>query len=158
MAVKCAVLAGVAFAAWQVLVARAQTRANFEQLFVLHYRRIVASIPLEAFLGDQVVYNPASGVGADLAIRRAFYDYFELCEDEFFYAKGRLGPCSRRIGRRTWRDWEAGMRGHLALPAFAVAWTDISRCLPEDRFELLRDFISELPARSDKQREIRRAA
>jgi hypothetical protein len=50
------------------------------------------------------------------------------------------------------------MRGHLALPAFVVAWTDISRQLPEDRFELLRGFVAELLARSDKPREIRRAA
>ena len=143
--VNVAVVAGIVFAAWQVLVARAQARANFEQLFVQQYRDVVARIPLEALLGEAIDYKRRDPGECGRSARRAFYDYFELCEDELFYAK-RQRPWIRRVSRRTWRDWEAGIRTHLALPAFRSAWDDISAAVSAERFTELRRWIAEQPA------------
>lgn len=121
-----ATAAGVAFAAAQLWQADRQSTAAFEQTFVERYIDVTSRIPLELLLGS-VAYSPA-----DLKSRRAFYDYFELCEEEAFYAK------AGRINSRTWDDWREAIRANLSKQGFAEAWADISAAAP-GQFQLLRD-------------------
>lgn len=103
---------GAAFAAYQLLLLRREATASFEQTFTARYESIVAQVPLELLLGESTTRNPQS--------ERAFYDYFELCEEQLYYrAKG-------RISASTWADWCEGIALHLRRPAFVAAWLDLS--------------------------------
>lgn len=71
----------------------------------------------------------------DEDLRRAFYDYFELCEEELYCR------ATHRVGRAACKDWWEGMSLHLQRPAFRAAWDEISeatagQATPPDRRRL----------------------
>jgi hypothetical protein len=122
---------GVAVGASQLVIARRQQTAAFEQQFVARYREIVGRLPLWAVLGAAGRHAFAD----DEIARRAFYDYFELCDEEVFYHR------SKRVSERTWADWKMGIEANMRKPAFRASWADLSAAAPE-QFELLRGMLS----------------
>jgi signal transduction protein with GAF and PtsI domain len=123
---------GVGIGAAQIWIGRRQERksalqerAAFEQQFVERYRQVVARIPLK-FLLDSAVYD-----ADDEKARRAFYDYFELCEDELFQ-----NSQSETISPGAWAEWESGIRANFRRPAFRGAWDDLSAAASEQLDEL----------------------
>ncbi len=119
---------GVAIGASQLVIARRQQTAVFEQEFTHRYRDIDRRLPLWAVIGtaEDDQYSHSSD-----RTRRAFYDYFELCDEEVFY-KDR-----RRVSKKTWSDWEEGIKANMRKPAFQAAWADISAAAPK-QFDLFR--------------------
>lgn len=101
--------AGVLFVGYQVWQAQLQLRASFEGTFSERYDRIVARIPLEVLLGEPPDLDDDEQI-------RAFFDYFELCEEELYYRQ------SGRVGGRTWNDWWEGIALHLRRDGFQQAW------------------------------------
>jgi len=124
---------GVAVGASQLSISRRQQTAVFEQQFTARYREIDSRLPLWALIG--VARHHAYSTQDDV-VRRAFYDYFELCDEEVFY------HLTKRVSRRTWLDWTEGITANLRKPAFAAAWADISAAAP-DQFELFREALQE---------------
>lgn len=105
---------GVAFTVWSV---RRSNRLNFEQHFTDRYRDVVARIPLRHLRGHAESHR--DGDDPD-RIERAYFDYFELCEEQFYYRK------SGRITNGTWRDWEIGIRSNGRLASFGHAWSEFA--------------------------------
>jgi hypothetical protein len=104
---------GVFLAAYQLRQAKRTLREGFERSFVERYERIIAGIDLEIIL---------QGASPDLTnptMRRAFFDYFELCEEELYFRS------YRRVSTATWRDWWYGIRLHLQNDAFVNAFSNI---------------------------------
>jgi hypothetical protein len=116
---------GVAIAAWQLSVTKQQAQSQFEDSFTEQYRRIVAQLPLAALLGQAL---------ADAELKsclRAFYEYFDLSNEQaFLAARGRLRP-------ETWENWREGIEQHLARPAFTQAWQTLAPHL-DGSFDALR--------------------
>ena len=48
--------------------------------------------------------------------KRAFFDYFELCEEELYFR------AHRKVGLSVWRDWWYGISTNLRNPNFERAF------------------------------------
>jgi len=104
---------GVAIAAWQLYHTKQQSQSQFEDSFAEQYRRVAAKLPLEALLGREL------GDEEVKAHLRAFYEYFDLSNEQAFIAKqGRLRP-------ETWANWSEGIEQHMSRPGFKQAWTTL---------------------------------
>lgn len=71
----------VGIAAWQLRLAKQHEQSQFEDSFVEQYRGILARLPLEALLNQKLT---------DQALKahlRAFYEYFDLCNQQAFLAR-----------------------------------------------------------------------
>ena len=132
-----ATAAGAAFVVLQLQLARRQLKDQFEQKFVERYNQIIANVPLPVILGEE-----DAGKGTELA--RAFYDYYDLCEEELYYRK------SGRVSKATWRDWWYGFSLHFEHSAFHTAWQQLSApsapgqpdvANPLRQFTLLREAV-----------------
>lgn len=130
---------GIAFGVDQVLRSRRQRMADFEQRFVDEYRSVVRRIPLEMLPGEND-YDPS-----DQCARRAFHDYFELCEDEAFQARQR----PRRVSEVAWAEWRDGINSNMSRPAFQAAWLDLGEAAPEQFDELREAGLVSVTAPSD---------
>jgi hypothetical protein len=115
---------------------RRQTQTSFEDGLTREYRAIVGDLPAEAFYLDD------SNIDLDESRRRAFYRYFDLCNEQLFLA--RLG----RVSPATAAQWRDGISGNLGLPAFDSAWRDVEPHVPSDFFEDLRELIASPPQAS----------
>jgi hypothetical protein len=110
-----ATTAGVLVGVYQLVQARRSLREAFERTFVERYQSVVARIELDVLLGNRLPDLD------DSDLRRAFFEYFELCEEELYYRS------FRRVTRSTWRAWWYGMDLHFRNPAFAAAFEAICR-------------------------------
>jgi len=102
---------GALFVGWQLLLTQRQLRASFEETFTARYDKIVGRIPL-------VLMLDAGAINSE-QVKRAFYDYFELTEEELYYRS------AGKISRSTWHDWWYGICSNMSRPAFQAAWTDL---------------------------------
>lgn len=105
---------GLAFTGFQLWLGHRQSVTNFEDTLAAEYRALAASLPTEALLG---------GTLPDDEHKKAldeFYHYFDLSNGQIFLRQ--IG----RVSKRTFAFWCDGIRAHLARPAFARAWRDIS--------------------------------
>jgi hypothetical protein len=130
---------GVLLAAYQLRQAKRSLREGFERTFVDRYERIVADIDLEVLLGHA---QPDLDVPRQ---RRAFFDYFELCEEELYYRS------YRRVSSSTWRDWWYGIRLNFQNQSFIDAFerilgeaNDVGDGVPvkHHRFERLKNALA----------------
>jgi len=117
---------GVFFAAAQIRLSQQNETTRFEDEMAREFREIVQRIPTGAMLGDAL---------ADAEYAKAFdelYRYLSLSNEQVFLWR------NRRIRRKTWEHWRAGIKSHLERPAFRRAWAEIKTKLPADQFEGLR--------------------
>ena len=115
---------GVAVAAYQLLIARRQATTSFEDNLNTQYRQVIEPLPLEALFGEPLKED-LSG------LLPHFYRYFDLCNEQAFLFS--LG----RVSEKTWKNWEEGIKGNMARPAFKAAWHEVARRAKGD-FESLR--------------------
>lgn len=109
-AANVATAVGVIGLGFQLWLNRRQMVLGFERTFVDRYERIIRDVPLPLLLGDNFEPN------RDGEVLRAFFDYFELCEEEMYF---------RRVGKvstSTWCDWWEGITLNLRRQAFRTAW------------------------------------
>ena len=106
---------GIVTQVWSV---RRSARLTFEQHFTDRYRQVVARIPLIHLWGDCESHLDVPDGMDPASVERAYFDYFELCEEQFYYRK------SGRISNATWRDWAIGITSNGKLPTFKSAWQD----------------------------------
>jgi hypothetical protein len=109
-AANVATAVGIVGVGWQLWLNRRQMVVDFERTFVDRYERIIRNVSLPLLLGED--FDPRE----DDEALRAFFDYFELYEEELYY---------RRVGRvstSTWHDWWEGIALNLRRQAFRTAW------------------------------------
>jgi hypothetical protein len=118
-------------AARQLRLTRQQQRSAFEDSMVSQYRSLTRRLPLESLLGKELTFP-------ELEMHlRDFYEYFDLCNEQLFLnSKG-------QIDKRTWKNWEEGMKQNLLRPAFMQAWEILSPQL-DGSFDELRGLINEM--------------
>ena len=119
---------GVGVAAYQLRASSKQSTTTFEDTLNAQYRLIIQKLPLEALFGENMDKKELK------ALLPHFYMYFDLCNEQaFLYKHG-------RVTSKTWLNWEEGIRGNLARPAFAAAWAEVA-ARAQDDFEHLRKFF-----------------
>ena len=116
---------GVAVAAYQLFVTRRQATTTFEDTLNTQYRQAIERLPIEALFGEKLKEQDQA------ELLPHFYRYFDLCNEQAFLFS--LG----RVSKKTWENWEDGIRGNMARPAFRSAWCDVARRANGD-FESLR--------------------
>ena len=119
---------GVLIAAWQLYITKQQSQSAFEDSFAEHYRAVSAKLPLDALLGRTL---SDSDLQASL---RAFYEYFDLSNEQAFLA------AQNRLRRKTWTNWREGIEQHLARPGFQQAWQRLAPDL-NGSFDDLRQLL-----------------
>jgi hypothetical protein len=104
-------------------------QAAFEDSLTREYRALIADLPAEAFYVD-------GEVELSDELRRAFYRYFDLCNEQLYLGRrGRIRPDTRT-------QWEDGIKGNVTkLPAFQAAWAEIGFRVPGDFFEDLHGLV-----------------
>ena len=102
---------GLIALATQVRQNAKEQRATFERSVVDRYQQVIQRIPFAEIVGRRTEPHLA-----DDDIARAYFDYFELCEEELYYVR------KRRISGDTLNDWLEGIALHLRRPAFQAAW------------------------------------
>ena len=121
---------GLAFTGFQLWLGHRQSVTNFEDTLAAEYRALAASLPTEALLGGTLPDDEHKKTLDE------FYHYFDLSNGQIFLRQ--IG----RVSKHTFAFWCDGIRAHLARPAFARAWSDISERVPDD-FKELRRLIAE---------------
>jgi len=132
-----ATLVGAGSVTYQILQLKRQESKEYIASYNARYERIVAGIPLRAILGESTTQ-----CDVDSAITRAFFDYFQLCEeqlslreDEWKWIRSRSSARREQIpapisnlydrirGRDIWRaaviEWHNGMAANLGREAFS---------------------------------------
>lgn len=127
---------GVAVAAYQLLITRRQATTTFEDTLNTQYRQAIERLPIEALFGEPLKEQAQSG------LLPHFYRYFDLCNEQAFLFS--LG----RVSEKTWKNWEEGIKGNMARPAFQAAWNEVARRARGD-FELLRELCPPQATASD---------
>jgi hypothetical protein len=115
----------VLIAAWQVRKNTQQARTNFEDDLSREYRELARSIPVKAYLGQDL---------GEEEFEQAFqrlYQYIDLTNEQIFLRM------NGRISRTTWLNWVAGIKSNLGRPAFRDAWARIKNS-PNGSFAELR--------------------
>lgn len=116
---------GVAVAAYQLLITRHQATTSFEDTLNTQYRHAIEQLPMEALFGEPLKNEHQA------ALLPYFYRYFDLCNEQAFLFS--LG----RISKKTWKNWEEGIKGNMARPAFMAAWREVAQRAQGD-FDSLR--------------------
>lgn len=115
---------GVFVAAWQLWETRRQSVTTFEDSLAREYREIATTLPTNALLGREL---PAEEYAAHFD---TFYRYFDFSNEQAF-----LHQC-KRIDKKTWKFWCAGIASNLKRPAFKKAWNEICQAVPGEFTEL----------------------
>jgi hypothetical protein len=104
---------GLLATVYQLGQTRRALRYAFERTFVDRYCRIASSIDVDVMLGTAAadLGNPET--------KRAFFDYFELCEEELYFR------AHRKVGLSVWRDWWYGISTNLRNPNFEGAFESL---------------------------------
>ncbi len=123
-----ATASGVVVGALQLRASKQQAMTSFEDDLDREYRQIVGQLPPLAFFKDATER-------IDEDSHRAFYRYFDLCNDQLFMIR------QGRIRSATASQWRDGIGGNLTLPSFRTAWNEIARGVPEGFFEDLRSLV-----------------
>ena len=129
---------GVAVAAYQLFITRRQATTTFEDTLNTQYRQAIERLPIEALFGEPLKEQDQSG------LLPHFYRYFDLCNEQAFLFS--LG----RVSKKTWKNWEEGIKGNMVRPAFKAAWNEVARRAGGD-FESLRKLCPPLATATDAQ-------
>ena len=113
LALQILTIIGIGFAGLQVFYAQKSYQEAREQAFYNSYRDSLNSIPSKYFLGTPL---EASFDLLPSDVQQAFFVYIDLCNEQVF------AHDSRKISKRTWKNWETGIKGNFRLPAFLSAW------------------------------------
>jgi hypothetical protein len=105
-----------------------RVESQFEDSFAEQYRDIAATLPLPALLGKALAPEELRDS------LRAFYNYFDLCNEQVFLA------AQGRFRDATWLNWRDGIRQHFARPAFQQAWSELAPHL-DGSFDDLRAWL-----------------
>ena len=104
---------GVLFGAWQIRLSKKQAQAEFEDQIDQQYRAISMELPVDVLIGGVPSEEDASKV------RELVYNYLDLSNEQVYLR------AKERISTHTWNSWCAGIRLHLARPAFSAVFDEI---------------------------------
>lgn len=117
----------VFFAGYQILDSKKQARTNFEDSLNHQFRELLKELPTDALLCRK--YRNCEISDEEM---NAYYRYFDLCNEQCFLRQ------QNRVCKKTWNQWNDGIRTMLVRPAFQEAWNELRKSNDQDFSELRR--------------------
>jgi len=102
-----------------------QSKTTFEDSLTKEYREIIRRIPYKALVGESL--------NGDENKNEAFneiFNYMDLCNEQIFLRM------SGRVRRKTWLNWQEGMKTNFSLTNFGLAVTEVFDKMPNNFKEL----------------------
>jgi len=102
-----------------------QSKTTFEDSLTKEYREIIRRIPYKALVGESL--------NGDENKNEAFneiFNYMDLCNEQIFLRM------SGRVRRKTWLNWQEGMKTNFSLTNFGFAVTEVFDKMPNNFKEL----------------------
>ena len=100
---------GVVVALIQIWRNAEQSKTTFEDSLTKEYREIIRKMPYKAFVSE--ILNSEEENEAFNEI----FNYMDLCNEQIFLRM------SRRVRKKTWLNWQEGMKTNFFLPIFDTA-------------------------------------
>lgn len=104
---------GVLFGAWQIRLSKKQAQAEFEDQIDQQYRTLSMELPVDVLIGGVPSKNQKTKV------RELVYNYLDLSNEQVYLR------AKERISTHTWNSWCAGIKSHLAQPAFNTVFDEV---------------------------------
>ncbi len=115
---------GVAVALIQIWRNAEHSKTTFEDSLTKEYREIIRRIPYKALVGETLDEKEK-----DEAFNEIF-NYMDICNEQvFLYMSG-------RVRKKTWLNWQEGMKTNFSLSTFKVASKEVFDKLPNNFKEL----------------------
>ena len=115
---------GVGVAAYQIRRSNIQQRVMFEDSINKEYRDIIQRIPYKVLIGDEVPLSEANAVHNEL------YNYMDLCNEQIYLRM------SDRVSKKTWNNWQEGMKMNFELKVFNDTLDEVFEKLPSNFIKL----------------------
>ena len=115
---------GVGVAAYQIRRSNIQQRVMFEDSINKEYRDIIQRIPYKVLIGDEVPLSEAN------AVHNEIYNYMDLCNEQIYLRM------SDRVSKKTWNNWQEGMKTNFELKVFNDTLDEVFEKLPSNFIEL----------------------
>ncbi len=115
---------GVGVAAYQIRRSNIQQRVMFEDSINKEYRDIIQRIPYKVLIGDEVPLSEAN------AVHNEIYNYMDLCNEQIYLRM------SDRVSKKTWNNWQEGMKTNFELKVFNDTLGEVFEKLPSNSIEL----------------------
>lgn len=115
---------GVGVAAHQIRRSNIQQRVMFEDSINKEYRDIIQRIPYKVLIGDEVPLSEAN------AVHNEIYNYMDLCNEQIYLRM------SDRVSKKTWNNWQEGMKTNFELKVFNDTLGEVFEKLPSNFIEL----------------------
>lgn len=94
---------GVIIAFVQIFRSNTQQRVIFEDSINKEYRDIIQRIPYKALINEDI------GLVEIDAVNNEIYNYMDLCNEQVYLR------ISNRVCKKTWNNWQEGMRTNFEL-------------------------------------------
>lgn len=117
---------GVIIAFVQIFRSNTQQRVIFEGSINKEYRDIIQRIPYKALINEDI------GLVEIDAVNNEIYNYMDLCNEQVYLR------ISNRVCKKTWNNWQEGMRTNFELKTFNDTLTEVFEKLPSNFNELQR--------------------
>ncbi|WP_296211323.1 hypothetical protein [Psychrobacter sp. UBA3480] len=101
-----------------------QQRTIFEDSISKEYRDIIQRIPYRALIGEEIPLSEAS------AVQNEVYNYMDLCNEQIYLRM------SNRVSKKTWNNWQEGMKTNFELKVFNDTLNEVFEKLPSNFIEL----------------------
>jgi len=96
----------------------------FEDSINKEYRDIIQRIPYKVLIGEEVPSSEAN------AVHNEIYNYMDLCNEQIYLRM------SNRVSKKTWNNWQEGMKTNFELKAFNDTSIQVFEKLPTNFSEL----------------------
>ncbi|RUO63949.1 hypothetical protein SAMN06297229_1885 [Pseudidiomarina planktonica] len=108
------VLSAIIAFAFAVYSFKKQLKLNFFADYTKRYQEISLNFPVTVY-ENEFSYDNLSPEIREHTLRymRA---YFDLCSEEYFLNE------NKNLDKKTWKEWESGMKASFSKPAFRKAW------------------------------------
>ena len=96
----------------------------FEDSINKEYRDIIQRIPYKALIGEEIFSSEAN------AVHNEVYNYMDLCNEQIYLRM------SNRVSKKTWNNWQEGMKTNFELKIFNDTLIEVFEKLPTNFSEL----------------------
>ena len=110
----------------QIFRSNTQQRVIFEDSINKEYRDIIQRTPYKALMDEDVSFSRIEAVNNEI------YNYMDLCNEQVYLRM------SNRVSKKTWNNWQDGMRTNFELKVFNNTVTEVFEKFPSNFSELQR--------------------
>ena len=97
-----------------------QSKTTFEDSLTKEYREIIRRIPYKALVGKNLNKDEKNEAFNEI------FNYMDICNEQIFLRM------SGRVRKKTWLNWQEGMKTNFSLSIFETASKEVFDKLPNE--------------------------